>query len=143
MSDSLTMDLSQFADLKAALKALPDDLRGDVVSEAIQPGAQLVLEAARAGVPRRAGGLAASLFTEESAKGPEGAEWDVGTARQGGFMGLWVELGTGPHEEHGGSYVHPGAVARPFLRPALDANQEEVVHLMGEALGAALERAHA
>lgn len=50
-----------------------------------------------------------------------------------------IELGTAPHDVDG--KPHPGANAAPFLRPALEETQDEVLRLLGEEFGTALEKA--
>jgi HK97 gp10 family phage protein len=136
----LGLSLEGRAELERELLALAEETRGATMSQAVRPAAELVLDAARALAPARADqSLRNSLFAEENVAGPDGAEWIVGCAKAGGWYAPFVEFGTGPHEQHKGAYVHPGATPHPFLRPALEANQAAVEDLIAEQLAALLE----
>lgn len=50
-----------------------------------------------------------------------------------------VELGTASHMV--GKISHPGAAAKPFLRPAFDEKQKEAVKIFGESIGPEVEKA--
>lgn len=127
-------------ELEARLMELGEMARGEELSQAVKPAAELVFETAYALVPKRSDmRLASSLFVEEGIVASDGAEWLVGTEKKVGWYAPFVELGTGPHEQHGGASVHPGASPRPFLRPALDTNQDAIPEIIAEQLAAAFE----
>jgi len=129
-----------FAELEDVFKRLGEAVRPEFLSEAIRPAAELVLATAQELVPKRSDEqLLRSLFAEETLADEQGAEWAIGCERRLGWYAPMVEFGTKPHEERHGKYVHPGAVERPFLRPALDQNRDEIVRLIGEGIAKDLE----
>lgn len=50
-----------------------------------------------------------------------------------------VEFGTAPHLV--GKKAHPGAAAKPFLRPAFDETAQETLTIFGNVLGPEIEKA--
>ncbi len=51
-----------------------------------------------------------------------------------------VELGTAPHFQPELNRMHPGAAAKPFLRPAFEDNKDEAVRRFGASIGPAIEK---
>lgn len=96
------------------------------------------------------------IVTRKHAKGRPHKKYAELTAQRGGAvvgssspLAHLLELGTGPHVIPGpvrlpsGAVVrnvqHPGAAARPFLRPALDESREAAAQAIGDALRQQLE----
>jgi HK97 gp10 family phage protein len=48
------------------------------------------------------------------------------------------EFGTKPHKI--GDWMHPGAKAEPFLRPAFEEKKDETIKILGEEIGPAIEK---
>ena len=51
-----------------------------------------------------------------------------------------VELGTAPHFQPELNRMHPGAAAKPFLRPAFEEKKDEAVKVFGASIGPAIEK---
>lgn len=51
-----------------------------------------------------------------------------------------VELGTAPHFQPELNKMHPGAAAKPFLRPAFEEKKDEAIKMFGETIGPAIEK---
>lgn len=51
-----------------------------------------------------------------------------------------VEFGTAPHFQPELNRMHPGAAAKPFMRPAFEETKDEVVKIFGETIGPAVEK---
>ena len=124
-------------DLQALLNTLPSDIEKKVMRGAMRAGMKVVMDRARSGVPTRLGNLAGSMRMRASARnGRVAATITVGSKRA--FYAHMVEFGTKAHEirPKGKKSLffaglareivhHPGAKAKPFLRPALDAAASE------------------
>lgn len=51
-----------------------------------------------------------------------------------------VEFGTAPHYQPGRGIMHPGARAKPFLRPAFEDKKHEVIQTFGEEIWREIEK---
>jgi len=51
-----------------------------------------------------------------------------------------VEFGTAPHFQPELHRLHPGAQAKPFLRPAFEETKGEAIKRFGESIGPAIEK---
>jgi hypothetical protein len=51
-----------------------------------------------------------------------------------------VELGVAPHFQPELNRMHPGAAAKPFLRPAFEETKDAAVRIFGESIGPAIEK---
>ena len=138
-----------FAELSKNLLSLAPKLEANVMRAALNAGAKIVRDAAKANVP-------VSPPSRKGAKlygGYEGALRDslrygaktnlrkgkvVAYVRAGGkargkkadtFYAHWVEFGTAAHAI--GNWQHPGATPRPYLRPALDAESRHALSVIG------------
>jgi HK97 gp10 family phage protein len=143
----MSSDLTRFKggrELAAFLDALPKRLAKGALRSALRAGANVVRDEARRIVPVHEGRLRASLKVGTRA----GADGMVSaTVRTRMFYARFVEFGTAAHEiaaEKGGSLFiggifrelvkHPGAKAKPFMRPAIDAKAAEAVRAVGNQL---------
>lgn len=141
-------------ELGTALQGLPDKLQRNVMRAALRAGAKLVADQARESVPVDSGALRRSVkvgtrvqrgVVQANVKAGDKEAWyarfvEFGTAahtikaRDGGYMmfgGAWVR-----------SVSHPGARARPFLRPALDARADAAVRATAEKMRQILATKH-
>ncbi|MEH3087721.1 MAG: HK97 gp10 family phage protein [Xylophilus ampelinus] len=133
MADTKVKGLDQ---LQKMLDTLPAKVEKNILRSALRAGAKPVLDAAKAGAPVRSGALQKSLRISTSAKRGQ-VRAAVKTDK---FYARFVEFGTAAHEIVPevraalgfGSVVveqveHPGASAKPFLRPALDSQAQAAV----------------
>jgi HK97 gp10 family phage protein len=155
-------------ELEETLKRLPDDLAVKALAQAVFAGAVVVRDEARRLCPVDTGNLRRSIRIKRKKRhGLRNATvlYQVGPGRSGkkgpdgkyatdGYYGHMVEFGTAPHVIKAGDkkkrlgkkgvfgrYVkHPGASARPFLRPAFDNSTDRVIEAMRARLAQAIER---
>lgn len=127
------VEIKGLAELQAALDQLPVQIEKKLMRGALRAGQKVVLEQARGIVHSVSGDLAASMRISTGIKGSTVyASVKVGNKKS--FYARWVEFGTKAHQikaKGAGSIVfggifsksvhHPGAKAKPFMRPALDA----------------------
>ena len=148
------------AELQAFLDQLPAKMEANVMRAALRAGAKPILAAAKAGVPigepsrkgaelyknypgalrdsirlsaridRRGGQVTASIK----------AGGKVGKTGADVFYAHMVEFGTKPHVI--GDGTHPGVQAKPFMRPALDAQSQAAVVAAGEYIKKRLSSKH-
>lgn len=104
------------------LNALPDKLRNKAVRSAVRKGANIIRDAARSKVPIKTGNLRKSIITSNSrTKNKDIVASKVRLAQRKSkkasspFYGYFIEFGTSK------------MVAKPFLRPALDEKESEVL----------------
>jgi len=136
------------AELKAILQKLGAGLV-QAVQFATEDGAEVAKNAAIARGP------GPHIVTKIKKIGPGKAEVGIGPDRQHWYYGLF-ETGVGRHEidghvkkalkfTYGGEEVilkridHPGMAAEPFLRPALEENQDKIMAKMGETFKQVIE----
>lgn len=153
--------ISGYEELDQRLRELPGKVAARLLRNALAAGAQIVETEALARVPRRTGRLAETLRVRtsiQSSKGLVHARVIAGNGRDV-FYAHMVEGGTKPHVirvkrarelavgGHGVGVVfrrevqHPGAKARPFMVPALEAKAEEAVTAVATYLDANLAEA--
>lgn len=133
-----SMKIAGFRELEAVLIAMPRQLVGQNVSSGMRRALKPVADAARAYAPGnldeririaptiKAGQLAQAL--ERPAQGRK--VMFVGSTAPHAHL---VEFGTGPRYHKNGKYV--GVMTPdPFLRPAWDANKDEVLATLAQAI---------
>lgn len=116
-----TVEIRGMDVLLRKLKAMQDDLRrGAVTKAAGKKGAEVAKKEMRIQVPRRTGDLADSIMDEVKEE-----------------KGGRILIGIGPDEKHfyGGILELRG---HPWMRPSLDAREDEITAAVGEELKAAL-----
>lgn len=133
------MSLTQIkggADLKKALETLAPNLERNVMRAAMRQGANEILKAARANVPVDKGTLKKTLRVSTKAKRGVVTATLIAGGKFNVFYAHMVEYGTAPHAVGSGSNIssnkqsgrmHPGAIAQPFMRPAIDENLQAAV----------------
>ena len=101
------------------LQTLPKNIQKNVMAGATLAGANVVKEEARNRVRVKTGNLKASIgTTRRKSKGKNEIVFSVSPRKGGkndGFYGRFIELGTSK------------MTAKPFLRPALESSQDEVL----------------
>lgn len=134
------------------------DRAANILQEATLAGAEVIRAEAERNAPRATGGLAQNIETTVTERtreqvnvaiGPDVAKASHKARRH--FYGLFVEFGTQAHtitprrgralrigDEFRAAAEHPGAVARPFMRPALDSRHEEAQQKIADELKAKL-----
>ncbi len=129
MSDGLDMVVYGGDELVAQLEELSKGA-GKVLLRAAEWGAQILADEMEKGAPTRTGRLAGHIGTKTAEHSADTAIVDVGP-EQTAFYGRFQELGTVHH------------AAQPFMRPALDENDEAIVdavagvveQIIGDVLG--------
>lgn len=131
--------ITGLADLNAALQQFAPKLEQNIIRGALRAGQKKILDAAKQGIHSIDGDLADSLRISVRAKdGRVVASLKVGNKKA--FYAHFVEFGTQAHTikaKKGGALVfgnkdlsslhHPGAKAKPFMRPAMDGYAQEAV----------------
>jgi HK97 gp10 family phage protein len=141
--------------LAKALKELPTKIERNIMRSAMRKGARVIANEAKANVPVDDGDLKRSIrVTTRSQKGEVTATAVAGNKRA--FYANWVEFGTVGHminakpgkllkfTARDGKVIetprvlHPGARAKPFMRPALDNKADEAVKAVARQVRAKL-----
>lgn len=154
-----SFDVKGLDGLLEDLRKIPNELRVRVAQNAVNRGARVIRDEAKARVPVRTGRLRSSIrtFVRRSGVGRHSVVAAVGV-RGGGkqsrvHIARFLEYGTRGHviepkSKRGrrkaalllsmGVAVrraeHPGAGPRPFLRPAYDAKKQEALNAMAASL---------
>lgn len=148
-----TTVITGLADLQVHLDQLPALIERKLLRGALRAGQKVTLERARQSIHNVSGDLAASLRITTRAQGSTvSAKVKAGNAKA--FYAHMVEFGTKAHvimAKGGGALAlnsgvysklqHPGAQARPFMRPALDAaavDNSPAFQAVGEYLALAI-----
>lgn len=132
------------ADLQKMLNELPAKIEGRILRGAVRAGAKVIEEKAKELVPVRTGKLKDSIkVSTRSRRGQISATVRAGDRKS--YYAQWVEFGTAKHfikpKESKSLFFagmakevvnHPGASAKPFMRPALDSSQEQAVRAFAD-----------
>jgi HK97 gp10 family phage protein len=146
-----TTHVKGLAELQKFLDALPKKVEKNIMRSALRAGAMVIMEQAKANVPVKTGALRDSLRVSTGYKnGKVTATVKAGgKTKRGGdaFYAHMVEFGTSAHNiaaKAGGwlsfmnvfakEVAHPGARAKPFLRPAMDARAQDALVAVGEQI---------
>jgi HK97 gp10 family phage protein len=158
------------SELNKFLEDLPVKIERNILRSALRQGANVILAAARSGVPvgptssenaKIYGGYAGALRDSLHVSTRSNGGTVIGRVVAGGKMksgadvyyAHFIEYGTRPHRienlnkkaiAFGGqifkSVEHPGAPPHPFLRPALDARAQDAVVAFGNQIKARLTK---
>lgn len=151
----LEFEVKGLSELKENLKRLPQRLQEKALASAVLAGAGVIRDEARRLCPKKTGRLAKSIVAKKVRdKNRMGVTYQVGPKL---FYGHMVEFGTSPHEikakklgkvlklsrwrnVYARVIEHPGAPAKPFLRPAFDNKFKEATEKLRQALARSIER---
>lgn len=150
MSDDLA--ITGGADLDAFLRTLAPNIERNIMRSALAAGARVIRDEARANVPVHLGELKKSVrVTTRSKNGTVSASVKAGSKKA--WYWRFVEFGTAAHEIKpsrmrsmffAGLFSdlieHPGARARPFMRPALDTQANAALDAVGDQIRKRLTR---
>lgn len=139
MSD---IQITGLVELNALLQTLPAKVEAKILRQGLRAGQKEILEAAKSRVPVASGALRASLKIKTSSKrGVVSARLVAGSKTA--YYAHMVEFGTAQHfikPKRARSLFfaglarkvvdHPGARAKPFLRPAFDEAQGKALESM-------------
>lgn len=138
---NITVKIDGLSDVQRKLEALEDAVAADVMEKAVLIGAKIIQEDASRRAPRRTGKLAKSIEIEVKEKSRNSVSVAVGPSKEA-FYGKFVELGhavvRGRRKAEKKVVGH--VPAKPFLRPAIDENEDAVKRTVAETLKAALGR---
>lgn len=136
-------------ELMTVLSSLPAKIERNIMRSALNQGAKVIQAEAKANVPVESGELRDSI--KRSTRAERGRIKSNVTTKL--FYARFVEFGTAAHQIKGkdGGYLffkdrlvrsvnHPGARAKPFLRPALDAKAADAIRAVGEQIGRRLTK---
>jgi HK97 gp10 family phage protein len=133
-----SMSLQGFKDLDALLREMPRQLAGQAVTSGMRKALQPVAAAARAYAPGSLDTRIRIAPTIKAGQMPQALE-KPGKGKRVMFVGATaphahlVEFGTGPRYHANGKYV--GVMPPdPFLRPAWDANKDQVLATLAEVI---------
>lgn len=131
-----TVQTKGFAELQKMLDTLPAKIEQNILRSALRAGAKIVMSDAKSRARSVSGSLRNSIFIRTGAKKGK----VVATIKNKRFYARFVETGTkrhlisskGGHLNIGGKFAgnlitHPGAKAKPFFRPALEAQTEAAI----------------
>lgn len=150
------IEIKGAAELHRALAQLPAKLEAQVSRQALRAGAKVIEREAKALTPVAEGKLRASIRTSTGMKrgGVVYAHVKAGGRKKGdAFYAHMVEYGTKPHEIKPKRFKslfiagifrkvvqHPGAKARPFMRPAFANKSQEALGAIADYIRARLAR---
>ncbi len=100
---------------------------GEVLAKAAEAGGRVALSEARRRCPVKTGRLRASLTLTQGRKTPARANVRIEHGKKE-YYGKFVELGTRKQP------------ARPFMRPAVDENKQQISEAVTEEIGRAVGR---
>lgn len=140
MALSFKLALKGSDDLNANLREIERDAKDKIVLNALDEGAKLTQDRASRLAPK---GESRKLSNAIKRKKLDRAVIVYADR----FTAFWIEYGTDPHEIkpkskqaltiEGGVFArakHPGARAKPFMRPALDETKNGVVRIMAREM---------
>lgn len=150
----LEFEVKGLKELMDSMRRLPQSLQDKALPRAVLAGAGVIRDEARRLCPKKSGRLARSIVAKKVRKATGGVIYQVGPKL---FYGQMVEFGTGPHtikakklgkvlklgrwrNIYARSIEHPGASAKPFLRPAFDSKYQAAIDKLRESLARSIER---
>lgn len=132
--------MGSFADLAKVLNGISSRATTAEMKRARQAALKPFVAAARqnlaANRSNKTGKLSASLGVAEKPDQRNTTSAGPIRGKKHYSAAVLVEFGTAPHWQpnRGGGQMHPGAQAKPFLRPAYEATKDEIVRQTGEAV---------
>lgn len=128
------------AELQALLDTLPAKMEQNIIRGALRAGMKPIIDDAKRNVAVASGVLRDGLRISVRAKGGK-VTASLKAGGKHGYLASFIEYGTRPHRIPGPLVIggrviagvdHPGARARPFMRPALDGQAGAAVVAAGE-----------
>jgi HK97 gp10 family phage protein len=133
-------------ELQAFLNQLPAKIERNIMRSALRAGAKVIADEAKLNVPVKDGLLRDSIRVSTRArKGQVTASAKAGSRKA--WYWRFVEFGTAAHTIkssigsalffNGGAFKsvrHPGARAKPFMRPALDSKSNDAIRAVGRKI---------
>jgi HK97 gp10 family phage protein len=142
-------------ELDALLKMLPEEVEAKIVRNALNKGANIIRDQAKANIQRRSGATARAIMSSSGVDKGQGLVYSkVKLHKRRKFIGRFLEYGTAAHliwvsagkgslvvngVAIGKQVLHPGTAPRPFLRPALDTKASEAVQAVAGYLSSYLK----
>lgn len=140
------VNVKGFKELQTFLDQLPAKVEANIMRSALRAGAKVIAEEAKANVPVAAGDLRDSVrVSARLRRGVVTATVKAGNKKA--WYWRFVEFGTAAHAikgKNGGalafgsglrkSVMHPGARAKPFMRPAMDGKANDALVAIGEQI---------
>lgn len=144
----MTIALKGGKELEQFLSAFPAKLQKGAVRAGVTAAAKVLRTEARLQAPKDTGKFAKSIRSSSSRVNQDGTvsiRVFVDRKKPHGWLGPMIEYGIAPHditikpgkagklgdEFVSGTISHPGVVAQPFLRPALDLKAGEAIEAFG------------
>lgn len=122
-----SVDIKGFAELEAALKALPDRVAKRIAQQSVRKGAVVIQKDAKSRVAVDTGKLRQNIVVRLRRRAGVPVLYSIGWTKAA-YYGSFLEFGT--------RFMR----ARPFLRPAADESFGEVVTTIGRDMGPKLVR---
>lgn len=143
-------------ELQKILDELPVRMERNFLRAGLRAGGAVVRDEARKNINNVTGALSKSVRVSTRSRGGQ-VKAIVRAGNKEAFYAHMVEFGTAPHMLNkgvdnkskvlniagnlvGGKVMHPGAKAKPFLRPAVDENQSQIVKAVGERIKARIAK---
>lgn len=135
---TMTWNQSDIGAIDAMMKRIPQDLKKKTLKAAMKKGGEQVLHAARSKAPVQSGRLVSSLFASP-VEIPNGVGVKVGARSKVAYYAHMVERGHKLAFRAGPTKFSPiirygFRGEKPFLRPALEEQRENVISKAAEAL---------
>ncbi len=118
---SLTFKIEGLDALDKAVRKLPQNIQKRVLKGALRAGGRVIAKEAKQRAPKKTGTLRKSISVQ------------VGKTRQGGAI-AFVTTKPEAFYSHMIEFGTSKIPAKPFLRPAFDATQQETIKAIGDAL---------
>lgn len=140
------VEMKGLAQLQARMKALPVELRGQPLKDALLAAAEPIVRDAETLAPKRTGKLARAIVARLNGRTEHDAEVDVTvrTGKSGAYYWKFVEFGHRVRQSRRRTRAEKLAVAelvpaKPFLRPAFEAQKMAALNIFTQKLASGLE----
>jgi HK97 gp10 family phage protein len=125
-------------ELAAAFRNIAPGLDAPI-NASLRKALRPMLAAAKRNTPHKKIRKALTIKTDRTARKDRPTAVVGGNPKNPDYRLLHLsEFGTKPHKI--GDWMHPGAKAEPFLRPAFEEKKDETIKILGEEIGPAIEK---
>jgi len=135
----MTVKVTGAAHVLAQLKALAAVGNPVVLERAIREGAQPIIDAAKQNAPTPEVAADVDVVNLRASGGTVTADVGLPGGPRPSFVGLFFERGTGPRVQETTGRRTGAMAARPWLRPAFDANSARAVDAVGAVIKARID----